>query len=105
MNFDMTRKDLIELYQLISLYKRTYPLRNADAVADLMNEISSIYSEITGNDIRTAHNPRLAGRHPKYDNAIKERILLLHSTGSSHRAISSEIGCSYGYVQKILKGI
>lgn len=105
MGISMTKKDLIELYQLASLYKRTYSSGDTGAVSDLMNEVADIYHEMTGNDIQTAHNPRLAGRRQKYDNSMDDKIRLLRSEGLTYRQIAEETGVSYGYVEKVLKSI
>lgn len=99
-SINMNKKDLIELYQLLTLYKQTY---NAKVADELIGDIYCIYKDMTGDDIKEAHNPRLAGRRPKYDDSMNDRIRLLHSEGLTYRKIASETGVSYGYVEKILK--
>lgn len=96
----MSKKDLIELYQLASLYKQTYDSETAN---DLIEDVYCIYKDMTGDDIKDAHNPRLAGRRQKYDSSMDDKIRTLRADGMPYRKIASETGVSYGYVEKVLK--
>ncbi len=63
MKVEMNRQDLLELYQLAVLYARCYGLE----LEGLLEGISEKYRKNTGGeDIRSSHNPRCAGRKRAY---------------------------------------
>lgn len=98
----MRKQDLLELYQLLTLYQKTYEC--SGKLEWLMQEIEERYWENPGGrDIRKDTNPRNAGRRKKYTEKDRERIRQLHQEGKTVRAIASETGCSIGYVQGIIK--
>lgn len=48
------------------------------------------------------HNERNAGRPKKYGEEKIKEITMLFIQGKSYRAIAKEVGCSVGFVHKIL---
>ena len=100
----MKPQDLLELYQLIRLYERTYADSRAVDIRTLEREVGEKYKERTGGeDIGQAGNPRGAGRKKKYTEKENEKILELRKKGDSLRRISRETGCSAGHVQDVIK--
>lgn len=100
----MRPQDLLELYQLVRLYKRSYGDGRAADLGTLLEELEEKYKERTkGEDIRQAGNPRGAGRKRKYTEQENEKILGLYKKGKSLRRISQEVGCSIGHVQDVIK--
>lgn len=100
----MRSQDLLELYQLLERYERTYGNRKAAYFGKLQKEIEEKYKICTrGEDIRQARNPRGAGRKRKYTEKENERIRELRKNGDSLRKISQTIGCSVGHVQDVIK--
>lgn len=100
MKLEMKRQDLIELYQLASLYSRTYGSQSTES---LLKELNSRYQEKYGADISDESNPRDAGRKKKYDEKTDRRIMQMHGRGCSVREIAQETGCSVGYVQSVIR--
>ena len=99
----MKEMDLIELYQLLSLYRRTYQEGDEKSLTEILSSIESHYRSISGGkDIRDARNPREAGRKRKYTNEQDMQIKKLRASGMSIRGISMEVGCSAGHVQDVL---
>lgn len=100
---NMKRQDLIELYQLLTLYRQTYSADPQEAVEMLSEAVAAKYMELTGNSISEARNPRNAGRKRTNDPKTDEKILRLSAEGLSIRSIAAKTGCSYSYVQTFLK--
>lgn len=102
----MKEQDLLELYQLLSLYRQTH-YEEAEAEKTLegwIEEVSRRYSERTGGkNIREGRNPRRAGRKKAYSEERDARIRELHKEGLSIRGIAKEAGCSSGHVQDVLR--
>lgn len=100
----MREQDLLELYQLSTMYQSTYQkdkIKNLDGFLEMIRER---YKEVsTGKDITRETNPRKAGRKPKYTEKQNNLIIELHQKKVSLRKIAVETGCSVGYVQSILK--
>lgn len=102
----MKEMDLIELHQLLLLYRRTYLEIEETTVSCLLEEIGEKYRYISGGqDIKTAHNPREAGRKKKYTSEQNARIVEIRSSGKSIRETAREAGCSTGHVQDVLRSM
>lgn len=102
--FCMQEKDLLELYQLATLYKRTYSEDMQQCLEAFPEMIEKRYKESThGKDLKQQSNPRRAGRKPKYTAKQNDRITDLYQTGLSLRCIARESGCSVGHVQDVLQ--
>ena len=100
----MKEMDLIELYQLLSLYRRTYLEQEDVRAASLLEEIGKKYGWLTrGKDIREARNPREAGRKRVYSKEPDETILKIRKRGKSIRETAREAGCSTGHVEDVLR--
>lgn len=100
----MKEMDLIELYQLLSLYRRTYLENDETIVAGLLEDVGRKYRHVSGGkDIRVAHNPREAGRKRKYTPEQDARIAAIRGAGKSIRETAREAGCSIGHVQDVLR--
>lgn len=100
----MKEMDLIELHQLLSLYRRTYLEKDETMVAALLEEVGVKYRFVSGGkDIREARNPREAGRKRVYTSEQDARILAIRTSGKSIRETAREAGCSIGHVQDVLK--
>ena len=99
---EMNRKDMEELYQLLCVYRRTYPDR-ADVAKVIIIDLEMRYKDIYGKELINARNPRNAGRKRKYTEDMDQRIIKLRQENHSMRKIADEEGCSLGRVQKVLK--
>ena len=100
---DMTSQDLIELFQLLHLYRRTYlNAETQDNVLEVLSGISRAYQRITHGDILEARNPRGAGRKRKYTEIENQKIREMHRAGMSIRKIANEAHCSPGHVQDVI---
>lgn len=84
----MKAMDLLELYQLTELYKRTYkPCRNV-TVQKMLDTATERYAfQAKGEDIRSAHNPRGAWRPKIHGPEIVRKILYLREQGKTMRII------------------
>lgn len=99
MKVEMNRQDLLELYQLTVMYARCYDLE----LGELLEGISETYRRNTsGEDIRSARNPRRAGRKRVYTENTDRAILELRSNGMTLREIAGTLQCSTGHVQDVL---
>ena len=102
----MKEMDLIELHQLLSLYRRTYLEAEETTVSGLLKEVGEKYKYISGGqDIKTARNPREAGRKKIYTPEQNVRIAEIMSSGKSIRETAREAGCSTGHVQDVLRSM
>lgn len=100
MKVEMNRQDLLELYQLAVMYTRCYGLD----LRELLEGISEKYTKNTnGEDIRSSHNPRRAGRKRIYAEKTDRTILELCNSGMTLRGIAGTLQCSTGHVQDVLK--
>lgn len=112
----MKQQDLLELYQLLVLYQRTYQEYEEKSLSGWLDKISEHYQEKTGrDDIKKARNPRNAGRcflsdhgagdrrRKQYSASQDQEILVQYRNGDSFRHIASRNGCSVGYVQDVVK--
>ena len=100
MEVEMNRQDLLELYQLTVMYARCYGMD----LGELLEGISEKYKKITrGEDIRSSHNPRCAGRTRVYAEKTDRMILELRNSGMALRKIAGTLQCSTGHVQDVLK--
>lgn len=98
----MQANELLELYQLLRMYRCTDP-ENKTA-AKMMSEVSALYAEYTkGKDIDAAGNPRGAGRKRFYTEKQDENILMLYKRTRSYRKTAVEAGCSVGHVQDVIR--
>lgn len=99
----MKQQDLLELYQLLVLYQRTYQECEEESLSGWLDKISGHYQEKTGgNDIKKASNPRNAGRRKYYSASQDQDILTQYGNGDPFRCIASRIGCSVGHVQDVV---
>ena len=100
MGLRMNRQDLLELYQLASMYGKCY----GGKTNDLPEDISEKYRTVTGGeDIREARNPRRAGRKRVYMENTDGMILDMRRRGMPLRRIADVAQCSTGHVQDVLK--
>jgi len=96
----MEEQDLLELYQMLMLYARTYGSREAEL---LLYEVSERYSNSYGRGrISEKKNPRKAGRKRQYTEEEKNKIKSFRKKGMTIREIAKETGGSVGYVQGVL---
>lgn len=101
---EMKEMDLIELYQLLSLYRRTYEEEEVKSLTELLERVGGRYRKRSGGkDIIQARNPREAGRKRKYTEKEDARIKEIYQSGKSMRETAKEAGCSVGHVQDVLK--
>ena len=100
--FCMKAQDLLELYQLILLY-RTYPEDTPEHLPGFPEKIEERYRACGGKDIKRQTNPRRAGRKPIYTQEQNCRITELYQQGVTLRGIAKEIGCSAGHVQDVIR--
>lgn len=96
---EMKRQDLIELYQLIELYERTYK----EDWGEWKKGVKRKYEKITREKIKEARNPRGGGRKRKYSKEENEKILEGYQQKKSLRQIAREAGCSVGHVQDVIR--
>ncbi len=103
--FEMKAQDLLELWQLLNLYKMTYDVSAEETVDMLAAEIRVRYSgHRNGEDILTAGNPRGAGRKKKYTEEHRKLVQKLRNEdGLTIRKIAQEAKCSVGYVEHVLR--
>lgn len=102
--FMMKQHDLLELYQLLVLYQQTYHEGGEKSLSCWLDNISRHFQEKTGgDDIKKARNPRNAGRRKCYSESQDQEILVQYKNGDSFRCIASQIGCSVGHVQDMVK--
>lgn len=96
--------DMLELYQLVSLYDSLYPEDMELPVGQLPWKITERYAaQNGGKNISAQTNPRGAGRKPLYSESQNLQIRLLRQQGKPYRYIAEKIGCSIGHVQDVLK--
>lgn len=98
--FDTGR--LLELYQLLRLYKNECPDCKAD-VAGLIEDVRLRYKDTTGQPIETAHNPRKAGRRTQYDKDKAEQVKAVYQACGSVRKTAAKCGVSTTFVYKCIK--
>ena len=100
MGLGMNRQDLLELYQLASMYGKCY----GGKPNDLPEDISEKYRTGTGGeDIRGARNPGKGGRKRVYMENMDGMILDMRRRGMPLRRIANLAQYSTGHVQDILK--
>ncbi len=100
----MKAQDLLELWQLLEMYRGTYGEEGGDSLEGCLEGIRERYKEETkGEDIQKGRNPRKAGRKRIYTKEENAGIRQLHSQGLSIREIGRRAGCSIGHVQDVIK--
>lgn len=99
----MREQDLLELYQLTAMYRRTYRKDEIKSMDGLLEMIEERYRHDTGKDIKRQTNPRKAWRKAKYTEAQNCQISALYQNGASLRTIAKETGCSVGHAQEIIR--
>ena len=100
----MKEMDLIELHQLLSMYRSTYLETDETIARNLLEEIGDKYRNLTrGKDILKARNPREAGRKRIYTREQDENIIRIRESGKSIRETAKEAGCSPGHVEDVLR--
>ncbi len=100
----MKEQDLLELWQLLKMYRQTYGEEGENNLERCLEGIGERYKEETkGGDIRKGRNPRKAGRKRVYTKEENAEIRQLHSQGLSIREIGRRAGCSIGHVQNVIK--
>lgn len=96
MGLEMNRQDLLELYQLASMYNKCY----RGEIDSLLEDIREKYRTVTGGeDIQKARNPRKAGRKRAYMENTDGMILDMRRRGMPLRRIADMAQCSTGHVQ------
>ena len=98
---EMTRQDMMELYQLARVYQMTYG--HERSVENLIKDIEKRFEKMYHKVLSSESNPRHAGRKRRYTQEQDERIAQLREDGYSIRVIAAETGCSVGHVQDVLK--
>lgn len=94
---EMRKSDLGELYALLGMYRITY----GGVPEELMGEVEAAYKRGTGPGFSVG-NPRGAGRK---SGMTPEKIMKakeLRKKGHPIRKIAEEMGCSTGYVHKLI---
>ena len=93
---------LLELYQLLKLYKKECPDSRAD-IEGLIEDVRLRYADTTGQPIETAHNPRKAGRKTQYDKDKAEQVKAVYMASGSVRETARQTGVSTTFVYKCIK--
>lgn len=99
----MKAVDLGELYGLLEMYGRVY-----DGVPkELLEHIETAYKEAkdTGGSPKGREritNPRGAGRKSRVTEEEIEKACRLYGSGYTIRETAKEMGCSVGYVHKLI---
>lgn len=101
----MKAQELLELWQLLEMYRMTYHDPGERDLNAWLEEISGKYYQNTsGCNIRLATNPRGAGRKKKYTYEQNAFILKLRlEKGLTIRQIAQQANCSIYHVQTVLK--
>lgn len=100
----MRKKDLIELYQQLKLYKSVYPEDSQLTLPELITAVEGRYRDREhGEDIRSQTNPRDAGRKPVYSEQQNQKIYSMYQEKITLRRIAEESGCSVGHVQDVIR--
>lgn len=102
----MKAQDLLELYQLLEMYRITYREEAGvlEGAGGLLEMVSLRYHERTGGkDIRDGSNPRGAGRKKSYPREHDDEVMELYRKGVSVRQTAKEMCCSPGHVQDVIK--
>lgn len=101
-NYQMLPERLLDLYQYLVMYQRTYVDGEADHLIEIVKQR---YSDATkGKDILKASNPRRAGRRPQYDDNKAQEVKALYEACGSVRQTAKEAGVSTTFVYKVIKG-
>ena len=103
--FQMKEMDLVELYQLLDMYRKVYvPKENDPKLSEVLENLGEQYKETSGGmEISEARNPRKAGRKRGYTQEQDKKILEEHLAGASIRETARRCGCSAGHVQDVLR--
>lgn len=97
----MSRTDLAELYTLLKMYDRSY----GGVAKELVESVKEAYKVTAGREkegIPEIRNPRGAGRKSGVTMEQVSQVKQLHTQGCSMRKIAEEMGCSVGYVHKLI---
>lgn len=98
---EMRQQDMVEMYQLLTVYRTTYPDRESMA-ALLLEDVAWRYQKAYGEEIASRRNPRNAGRKPKYTKEEGQKVIELREKGLSYRQIAEKTGYSLSHVQRVL---
>lgn len=108
MQIGMRSTDLGELYALLVMYGQVY----GGIDEGLLLEVAENYEKTMewggcGNNRKkdipmSISNPRGAGRKPRKIEGEVDKIVELRRNGMTIRAIASQVGCSNGYVHKLI---
>jgi len=102
--YSMPPGDLLELYQLLRIYRGKYSDRTDFNILGLMDEVAAFYADRTGGkDIRKATNPRGAGRKNQYGKDKAAEVGAAYQTCKSIRRTAEQTGVSTTYVYKVIK--
>lgn len=93
---------LLELYQLLKLYKKECPDSKAD-IEGLIEDVRLRYKDTTGQPIETAHNPRKAGRKTQYNKDKADKVRAVYKACGSVRETARQTGVSTTFVYKAIK--
>lgn len=94
---EMRKSDLGELYALLGMYRITY----GGVPEELMEEVEAAYKRGIGPGFSVG-NPRGAGRKSKITPEKIRKAKELREKGDPIRKIAEEMGCSAGYVHKLI---
>ena len=100
-------KDLAELYTYLELFGKVYDGYDTE-IERLRNAIEEIYAEgrqwnKAEYELNKLHNPREAGRKPRYTKQQTDQVCALAGRGMSIREIAEETGISRSSVQRWLR--
>ena len=99
---EMLQQDMVELYQLLQVYKRTCPTKVEEAGC-IQQDLGARYRALYKQDINHVRNPRGAGRKKCCTEQEDQGIIGLRKAGRSFREIAREENCSIGRVQDVVK--
>lgn len=94
---EMRKSDLGELYTLLGMYRITY----GGVPEELMGEVEAAYKRGIGVGFSVG-NPRGAGRKSTITPEKIRKAEELRKKGHPIRKIAEEMGCSTGYVHKLI---
>ena len=95
--------ELLELHQLLRIYRVRFDGDTRQDVPDFMEEVAEKYQQITGKPIKTASNPRGAGRKPLHDKDKAAEVKAVYEACGGIRETAKLTGVSTTYVYKCIK--
>ena len=95
--------ELLELYQLIRIYRARFEGNTRMDLTGFLSEIGEKYQQITGKSIETARNPRGAGRKDQYTEDKAKEVKAVYEDCKSVRQTARETRVSTTFVYKTIK--